>query len=121
MVSSTEKNLIGEFKMELLNGIQLAVKLGCSEYYVSAMRQAGLPFFCGKITLKDAMQWMRDHPHFKSTDVYQKKFRKSSAKQQRKKPSPRSLIADKLDEQLSMHDQRNASPSPQPLQLVPVA
>jgi hypothetical protein len=56
--------------MQLLNRAQLAEAIGRDPSYVSAMRKAGLPFTCGKITLRAALAWMAAHPDFTTRDAY---------------------------------------------------
>lgn len=54
--------------MKLLNAKDLAAELDRSEWWVCQAKKAGMPFFCGFITLTDAIQWMRDHPDFTAID-----------------------------------------------------
>ena len=54
--------------MKLLSGKALAAELGRSQWWVCQAKKAGMPFFCGVITLPDAIKWMREHPDFTALD-----------------------------------------------------
>ena len=54
--------------MKLLKAKELAGELGRSEWWVCQAKKAGMPFFCGVITLPDAVKWMREHPDFTALD-----------------------------------------------------
>lgn len=54
--------------MKLLTGKDLAAEIGRSEWWVCQIKKAGMPFYCGKITLQEALNWMREHPDFTAVD-----------------------------------------------------
>ena len=72
--------------MTLLNRSELAVALGRSPGYVSAMVKSGMQMPCGRISLKSALAWMADHPDFRMADAYPRRSVTPSAGQGR---SPR--------------------------------
>ena len=68
---------------DLINCKQLAARMGRNAGYVSAMKGAGydLPY-PGRTTLSHALNWLGDHPDFRTTSVYpgwRKKARKRAA------------------------------------------
>lgn len=56
--------------MQLLSRSELAAAIGRDPSYVSAMRKAGLPFTCGRISLRAALDWMAANPDFRMRDAY---------------------------------------------------
>jgi len=47
---------------------ELAFELGRSRVYISAMKSAGFCMPGGAATLEEAMEWLRAHPTFTTTD-----------------------------------------------------
>lgn len=89
--------------MKLLKAKELAVELGRSEWWVCQARKAGMPFFCGVITLPDALNWMRKHPDFTALDY-------SAVPSNTGRGRPRKG-AGKCGGPFPMRDRRNASPA----------
>ncbi len=55
--------------MKLLTSKQLSKEIGMSPWWLVQAKKAGMPFMAGgRITVQDAVQWMRDHPDFCASD-----------------------------------------------------
>lgn len=60
----------------MLNGTELAERLGIGRGFVQAMKKAGFKFRFGKWALEeDAVKWIEDHPDFSMSMVYPRKER----------------------------------------------
>jgi len=76
--------------MQLLSRSELAAAIGRDPSYVSAMRKAGLPFTCGKITLRAALTWMAAHPDFTTRDAYPRRVSLTQVAGQGRSPRKKS-------------------------------
>jgi hypothetical protein len=57
--------------MHLLNKSSLAISLGRSRCYVSAMVRSGYRMQYGtRTTFRHALKWLEENPHFVTTEVY---------------------------------------------------
>ncbi len=62
----------------LLNGTQLAERLGIDRRFITAMRHAGFSFnLGGRCTLAKAMKWLEDNQSFKPPARAKKKKKKA--------------------------------------------
>ncbi len=50
--------------MKLLNVKELSAQLPRSVWWFTQAKKAGMPFYCGMITLNEAVSWMKENPHF---------------------------------------------------------
>jgi hypothetical protein len=54
---------------KLLNGKQLAVRLGVPEVFVTAMKSSGFVFaYGGRTLVPDALAWLKERPNWRYTD-----------------------------------------------------
>ena len=89
--------------MKLFTGKDLAAELGRSDWWVCQAKKAGMPFFCGVITLQDALHWMRKNPEFTALDY-------SATPSNTGRGRPRK-DADKRDGSSRKHAPQTASPA----------
>lgn len=54
--------------MKPLTAKELSAQIGFSEWWICQARKAGMPFQCGRTTLKEADEWRRSHPSFVAAD-----------------------------------------------------
>lgn len=106
--------------MKLLNGRELAKAIGKCEWWVCQARKAGMPFYCGGITFKEALDWMRANPNFVAADQLakpcqsgvgrpRKSVGKNSAHQRTERDHPRKAV-DRYDGSKLKHGRHIAEP-----------
>jgi hypothetical protein len=74
----------------LLSGQQLAAHLGRHPTYISAMKAIGFEFDYGnRCTLAHALNWLKDHPNFRTTGyrLDSPEFVKSKRRRPRRRPA----------------------------------